>query len=152
MCYMLNSFMICRYNFTANKCYTIILKLNINSRIPWSLCATIGYFLYFSGFAMFCWMALLSFDLYWTFRNLKLPNTNPGCSVRLLTYIFIGTGIPLAMTSALLIVDHFKIFKILPGVGEESCFLTIQGIFYFHFFVQRKPLNGITDYFMTRLM
>ena len=26
MCYMLNSFMICRYNFTANKCYVIILN------------------------------------------------------------------------------------------------------------------------------
>jgi hypothetical protein len=37
------------------------------------------------------------------------------------------------MTSAVFIVDHFKLSEQLPGVGEESCFLTVKGKFHFYF-------------------
>jgi hypothetical protein len=39
--------------------------------------------LYFTGVSMFCWMALLCFDLFWTFTHLRTPSDQKGCSLKL---------------------------------------------------------------------
>jgi len=49
------------------------------------------------------------------------------CTKRLLINIFLGTGIPLLMTSAVFVLDQIKPDILLPGVGTEGCFLTPEG-------------------------
>jgi hypothetical protein len=51
--------------------------------IPFEACLTIGYSLYFTGVSMFLWMALLCFDLFWTFAHLRTPQEQKGCSKKL---------------------------------------------------------------------
>ncbi len=53
--------------------------------IPLEACLTIGYSLYFTGVSMFFWMALLCFDLFWTFTHLRTPQEQKGCSKKIVT-------------------------------------------------------------------
>jgi hypothetical protein len=54
--------------------------------IPYEACLTIGYSLYFTGISMFIWMAMLCFDLFWTFTHLRTPAEQKGCSKKLVTF------------------------------------------------------------------
>jgi hypothetical protein len=56
--------------------------------IPYEACLTIGYSLYFTGVSMFIWMALLCFDLFWTFTHLRTPEEQKGCSKKMVIFIF----------------------------------------------------------------
>jgi hypothetical protein len=38
-----------------------------------STCKALGYSLYCAGVAMFCWMSVMCFDLYWTFGRTTMP-------------------------------------------------------------------------------
>jgi len=43
-------------------------------------------------------------------------------------FVLLGIGIPLLMTLVTFTVDRLKLFRTVPGVGDEgSCFLTIIG-------------------------
>jgi hypothetical protein len=71
--------------------------------IPQEVCLTIGYSLYFTGLSMFCWMALLCFDLYWTLTHLKVLLEHKGCSKKMvilnhrfeIVYLFLVCFVPL---------------------------------------------------------
>ena len=76
---------------------------------------------------MFCWMSLLSFDLFRTFNDLKIPKEKSLLSGRLICYSAIGIGVPVLMTLTIFIIDILELFPQLPGVGMEGCFLTLNG-------------------------
>ncbi len=97
-------------------------------------CRTIGYLLYFSVMLMFTWMSILCFDLFWTFvcRPMQIQETKN--NARLCFYVLVGTCVPIAMTTSIYLVDHFKVFKTRPEVGYDRCFLSHIGArFYFNY-------------------
>lgn len=94
-------------------------------------CKFLGYFLYFSGILMFCWMSLLCFDLFWTFVCTPIQLQNKKNNRRLCVYLVIGFGVPVILTVAIYIIDVLKSFKLRPNVGRDGCFLSAMGARYF---------------------
>jgi uncharacterized membrane protein len=41
--------------------------------VPSSVCAGLGYALYYAGISMFCWMSVMCIDLCWTFARATIP-------------------------------------------------------------------------------
>jgi hypothetical protein len=96
-------------------------------------CKLLGYLLYFSGLLMFCWMAVLSFDLFWTFAFTSLPLKNMETTHRYVAYLLFGFGAPSVMALLIFLLDVLQLGYILPGVGEERCFLSFSGARYFFY-------------------
>ena len=99
-----------------------------------SICIVLGYGLYFFGLSMFCWMAVLGFDLFLTFgpKNFRLHIEKK--RKRLLIYTFLGSGIPAIMLTAIIVLEFFQIGSIVPDVGVNRCFLSFQASEYFFYF------------------
>jgi len=82
--------------------YNVTLKLSDEAEssheylfiITKPMCQTLGYLLYFSGILMFSWMAVLSFDLFWTFAFTSIPLKNMETTRRFSTYLVCGFGGP----------------------------------------------------------
>ena len=100
-------------------------------QIPVTLCAIMGYTLYFFGVSMFVWMTLLSYDLACSINELKIPEEKNSqiFTGKFSKFAMVGAGVPLFMTFAILVMDQSELTKNLPGVGKDCCFLTLSGIY-----------------------
>jgi G protein-coupled receptor Mth (Methuselah protein) len=117
-----------------------------------NVCAMLGYLIYFSALLMFCWMSALSFDLFWSFSYTSVPLIDQNNKLKQICYYSFGFGIPFIMTSIIISLDLVdgtsKI--IVPGVGEDRCFLSFQGARYF-FYIPMSVLlcTNLIFYFTT---
>jgi hypothetical protein len=96
-----------------------------------TVCKMMGYSLYFAVILMFCWMSVLSFDLFWTFVYTPVQLQNKKNNTRFYLYLVVGCGVPVLMTISIYLVDISKVFDIQPEVGFDRCFLSPQGARYF---------------------
>ena len=71
-------------------------------------------------------MAILCFDICWTLTHLNKPHPKSFFCKKTVFYFAIGFGIPLVMTAAIVAIDTWQLFEILPNIGSQQCFLTVK--------------------------
>ena len=69
-------------------------------------CKMVGFIGYFFIMAQFAWMAVLSFDIFWTFKKVRLPKRRTK-TMRYLLYSLLAWGWAFFLTLALVLADIF---------------------------------------------
>ncbi|KAI5635793.1 7 transmembrane receptor (Secretin family) domain-containing protein [Phthorimaea operculella] len=93
------------------------------------VCKGLTYATYFCLLASFCWMNIMSCDIWWTFRGYAKarPIHRRGEPFKFFLYCLYAFGLPGAMTVMVIVTDsvdmrHLPWF-VTPGIGQEGCFL-----------------------------
>ena len=84
-------------------------------------CMIIGYLLYYFGISMFCWMSVMSYDLFITFgrpgSSTHLCRNRPKTFRQMVRYSSLAFGVPAAMAVGIYLIDMYNLvesFK--PGI------------------------------------
>ena len=113
----------------------LLYVFNVKQYIPF-LCESVGYFGYFSSMSMFSWMTIMCYDLCSTLLQIKVQR-NSSHGSRFLLYSVCGWGMGIILTTNLLILEHTlpPQSDFHPGVGNLSCFISMEGnrfLYLFH--------------------
>jgi hypothetical protein len=119
-----------------------------------NICAILGYSIYFSAIFMFCWMSVLSFDLFWSFSYTSIPLKNQSNKFKQICYYAFGFGTPTIMTASIILLDLVDKggTSIIPNVGEDSCFLAFQGARFFFYIPMSILLIANLIFYLTTLV
>ena len=87
------------------------------------------------------------------FRTFALSTTehlNQRQLIRFFKYLTIGCGVPILMTLAIFLIDHFKVGSVLPEVGTFQCFLSPTGArYFFHIPITISLAFNTVSFFVT---
>ncbi|CAG9786890.1 unnamed protein product [Diatraea saccharalis] len=84
---------------------------------------------YFFFLATFCWMNIMSYDIWWTFRGYAKarPIHRRGEKFKFVMYCLYAWGLPLAMTIGLYVLNTMNLrhipWFVTPKIPEKGCFL-----------------------------
>ncbi|XP_045498640.1 G-protein coupled receptor Mth-like [Colias croceus] len=104
----------------------------INVSVPEKTCIVISSIAYFSIMATCCWLNVMSYDTWLTFRDLLSRNLTPSEKRRrdahkYKRYVCYGWGLPLCMASGLIIINSLDLSSlpwfITPQIPLWGCFL-----------------------------
>ncbi|CAK1580513.1 unnamed protein product [Parnassius mnemosyne] len=96
---------------------------------PVSVCLGLTFCAYFFFLSSFCWMNVMSIDIWWTFRGYAKarPIHRRGETFKFLMYCSYAWGLPLAMSIALAILNEIDVshlpWLITPKIPRQGCFL-----------------------------
>ena len=123
-------------NVLSITCLTVYLIIIYNTKHIFSdvLCILLGYFGYFSTISMFSWMTIMSFDLFWMFKQPKVPRRDSKIRKFLLYSVLAWGTSGLATLGVFLADTDSKVTlsdTIKPNIGRGKCFLqnSSHGIF-----------------------
>ena len=102
----------------------ILIIFNNGSSFNSSVCIFMGCFGYFSTFAMFFWMSIMCFDLFWTFSRSELQSSTSG-TFKFRLYVMTGWGLATLLTTILGILQVVLPIssEFNPAIGENRCFI-----------------------------
>ncbi|XP_053609582.1 G-protein coupled receptor Mth2-like isoform X2 [Plodia interpunctella] len=89
--------------------------------------AFIGYFFFITTF---CWMNIMSYDIWWTFRGYDKvrPIHRRGENYKFCMYCMYGFGVPLGMTILMGVINSLDLrhipWFVTPNIPESGCFLS----------------------------
>ncbi|CAH2095974.1 unnamed protein product [Euphydryas editha] len=114
------------YILSLISAFTSMASLQLSNK---DFCVTSTAVIYFSFLASFCWMNVMSFDIWWTFR--VFAKTSPihkrGKTRTFALYCLYSWGVPLLMTIGLVILTQVDMSRIpwfiTPQIPQQSCFL-----------------------------
>ncbi|XP_072758642.1 G-protein coupled receptor Mth2-like isoform X1 [Anoplolepis gracilipes] len=125
----IHSFMLRRYSsmiFIYHMSY--LLKKLIDIHHAYSICIAIALVNYFSSLAVFFWLSVMSFDMWWTFRNVhSLQKNMKQQGKKNFLYSIIGWGGPVIFTIICINME------IVPSVPESLQPKFIVNMCFFHF-------------------
>ncbi|GBP46516.1 G-protein coupled receptor Mth2 [Eumeta japonica] len=104
----------------------LLQLLQLNSA---EVCMSMSPTIYFFFLAAFCWMNVMSFDLWWTFRGYAKarPIHRRGEKFKFGVYCAYAYGVPGAMTAMLVTLMHTDMTQwpwfITPAIPRKGCFL-----------------------------
>ncbi|XP_039752851.1 G-protein coupled receptor Mth2-like [Pararge aegeria] len=107
----------------------VLLAVMQSTQIP--RCVELTGSIYFFLLATFCWMNIMSIDIWWTFRGYAKarPIHRRGKRVKFFIYCLYGYGLPGLMTIGLIVVNSADLshmpWIVQPLIGRTGCF--IQG-------------------------
>ncbi|XP_072949450.1 G-protein coupled receptor Mth2-like [Epargyreus clarus] len=93
------------------------------------VCVNLTTTTYFFFLASFCWMNVMSYDIWWTFRGYAKARmiNRRGETFKFLMYCLYGFGVPLAMSIAFVMVNRADLrhlpWVVKPLVPEQGCFI-----------------------------
>ncbi|CAD0201197.1 unnamed protein product [Chrysodeixis includens] len=108
--------------------FLLLAIIQIQQHTP-EACIGLTMGIYYFFLASFCWMSVMSFDIWWTFRGYAKarPIHRRGEHFKFLMYCLYAWGVPLAMTTGLAILNKVDMkhlpWVITPHVPDEGCFL-----------------------------
>ncbi|XP_035439692.2 G-protein coupled receptor Mth2 isoform X1 [Spodoptera frugiperda] len=103
-----------------------IIQIKIH---PANTCIGLTFSIYFFFLASFCWMSVMSYDIWWTFRGYAKarPIHRRGERFKFMMYCLYAWGLPLAMTIALAVLNSVDMkhvpWFVTPHVPSHGCFL-----------------------------
>ncbi|XP_053686623.1 G-protein coupled receptor Mth2-like [Sabethes cyaneus] len=104
--------------------YTVLslvqMGLFVGNTIP---CKVAGYMVYFAFMVSFFWLNVMSFDIYWTFREIRAVLTNSRKKFAL--YSLYAWGCPVLIVTLALVMDYTELVpaNFRPQVGVKRCLL-----------------------------
>jgi hypothetical protein len=122
-----NLFQVFSYNvdFQSNQ---VTAHGDATFKISLSSCRFLGFFIYFSGISMFCWMSVMCYDLYLTFGRSKLRSVvNQQGNIHFCIYTAFGFGVALIMTLTLIVIDALQLGRF--QTGKFKIIVTLARIF-----------------------
>jgi len=95
-------------------------------------CSIVAVLAHFFFISTFCWLTLISFDLWYTFRSIT-PKSASKRRKRFAFYMFFGWGVPAILVLISVVLDN--VYKdedclpaILPLYGQITCFVNPLGL------------------------
>ncbi|XP_068633539.1 G-protein coupled receptor Mth2-like [Battus philenor] len=92
-------------------------------------CLGLTFSIYFFFLSSFCWMNVMSIDIWWTFRGYAKarPIHRRGETFKFLMYCLYGWGVPLVMTIGFAVINQTELshlpWLIKPNIPRNGCFL-----------------------------
>lgn len=92
-------------------------------------CLWMTFTVYYCFMASFCWMNIMSYDIWWTFRGYAKarPIHRRGETFKFCMYSLYGWGVPLGLTAFLGIINEMDLthvpWFITPQIPDKGCFL-----------------------------
>ncbi|XP_072758054.1 probable G-protein coupled receptor Mth-like 3 [Anoplolepis gracilipes] len=125
----IHSFMLRRYSSMIFIYHmSNLLKKLIDMQLPYSMCIASALVNYFSSLAAFFWLSVMSFDMWWTFRNVhSLQKNMKQQGKKKFLYSIIGWGGPVIFCIICIIME------IVPSVPESLQPKLIVNMCLFHF-------------------
>ena len=108
--------LIVRNNIVSMTCMTAFMVITFNFTLNFSFltCKIVGFVGYFFTMAQFAWMAVLGFDIFWTFKKVRLPEER-GSQKKILVYSLLAWGWAALLTLVLVLADIFMDDKLVSG-------------------------------------
>ncbi|KAL0882952.1 hypothetical protein ABMA27_016446 [Loxostege sticticalis] len=110
-------------------CAFICLLIVQRGDLEASGCKRVSFLTYFFFIASFCWMNIMSCDIWWTFRGYAKarPIHRRGEFFKFLMYCLYAFGVSGAMTAALMVLNDADLRSlpgfVTPGIPDKGCFL-----------------------------
>lgn len=88
-------------------------------------CYFAGYLAYFSVMLCFCWLTIMCFDVWKTYKCGIAPMSHTKEQKTFSFYSILGFGIPLILTLLILFIDKTQILpeSLQPSIGTRRCFV-----------------------------
>ncbi|KAJ0176468.1 hypothetical protein K1T71_007647 [Dendrolimus kikuchii] len=92
-------------------------------------CQCLTYFIYFFFLSTFCWMSVMSYDIWWTFRGYAKarPIHRRGENFKFIMYCIYAWGLPFCMAIAFAILNEVPMsdypWLVTPKIPKRGCFL-----------------------------
>ncbi|XP_063364476.1 G-protein coupled receptor Mth2-like [Cydia amplana] len=99
------------------------------------ICLIFTFLIHYSCLACFCWMNVMSIDIWWTFRGYAKarPIHRRGETFKFLMYCLYAFGMPLVLTIGMGVIDTMDLrhipWFIKPDINGTGCFLEGTGKF-----------------------
>ncbi|XP_041975511.1 G-protein coupled receptor Mth2-like [Aricia agestis] len=102
--------------------------IQILSFLPPISCVILTAIVYDSFLSSFCWMNVMSYDIFWTFRSYAKARVHrTGENFKFAMYCLYAWGVPLALTAMMLMMQYAdfsdKPWIIKPLINDRGCFL-----------------------------
>ena len=109
--------LIVRHNIASMTGMTafMVVTFNFTHTFTFFICKIVGFIGYFFTMAQFAWMAVLSFDIFWTLKKVRLPEER-GSMKKILVYSLLGWGWAALLTLLLVLADIFVDDKLVCGI------------------------------------
>ena len=109
--------LIVRNNIVSMTCMTsyLVITFNFTHTFSYFVCKMLGFIGYFFTMAQFAWMAVLSFDMFWTFKKVRMPKRRIK-KIRYLLYSLLAWGWAILLTLALVLADIYIDNKLVSGL------------------------------------
>ncbi|CAG7732242.1 unnamed protein product [Allacma fusca] len=93
------------------------------------LCVTFGILQHFFALSNFCWLAVISFNLFWSFRSMNAPKPRAKNIGQYMVCVAFGWGMPFLFVLASAILDLLYSYEpcnmvVVPEYGFEICFVS----------------------------
>ncbi|KAJ8722243.1 hypothetical protein PYW08_004645 [Mythimna loreyi] len=126
------------YVFSLLMAFLLLFVIQIQIRTS-NACIGLTMSIYFFFLAAFCWMSVMSYDVWWTFRGLARARTihQRGDFFKFLMYSLFAFGVPLLMTIGLFVLNANRYnmralpWFVIPHVPEYGCFLEYGAALYY---------------------
>ena len=92
----------------------MVITFNFTHTFTFFVCKIVGFIGYFFTMAQFAWMAVLGFDIFWTFKKVRLPEER-GSQKKILVYSLLAWGWAALLTLVLVLGDIFMDDKLVSG-------------------------------------
>ena len=117
--------LIVRNNIVSMTCMTfyLVIAFKFTHTFSYFVCKMVGFVGYFFTMAQFAWMAVLSFDIFWTFSKVRMPERKMK-KKRYLLYSLLGWGWALLLTLTLVLADIF--------IDNKLVSIALRGTHYKH--------------------
>ncbi|CAG7829238.1 unnamed protein product [Allacma fusca] len=107
-------------------------RMGGHDEIP-SLCVVSGVLTHFFFLSNFCWLTVICFNLFWSFRDINSTNHTSKLLVRFIVYAAFGWGVPLLFVGISIMLDHLYSHEpcnmvIVPEYGHSTCTVSIGAL------------------------
>ncbi|CAG7716014.1 unnamed protein product [Allacma fusca] len=113
-------------------------------------CMASGIFLHFFFLSNFCWLTVICFSLFWTFRSINAGNRNTKNIGQFMAYAAFGWGLPLVYVVISVVLDLQYRYEpcnevVVPMYGRETCSIAsaAQGLYLYYPIAVLLVLNMI---------
>lgn len=113
--------------------YIGLATIQLNPYLPDDVCIGLAVLVHFAFLATFTWLNVLSFDIWWTFNDRRLPRRSHQLGRRFIYYSLYAWSVPTLIVLFGQIVDNVRGLAnhiSQPGFGTLKCWFHTPGSFY----------------------
>lgn len=140
--------------------YIGLCVIQLGSEMPDGACVGLAVIVHFTFLSTFTWLNVMSFDIWWTFSDLRPRNSRHGrqhLGRRIIFYSIYAWGVPFIIVLVGQILDHVKNLPqhiVTPGFGEVKCWFFEKEAFLIYLYgpIAILILSNIVFFVMTAIL
>ncbi|XP_046644908.1 G-protein coupled receptor Mth2-like isoform X2 [Daphnia pulicaria] len=140
--------------------YIGLCVIQLGPQLPDGVCVGLAVIVHFTFLSTFTWLNVMSFDIWWTFSDLRPRNSRHGrqhLGRRIIFYSIYAWGVPFIIVLVGQVLDHLKNLPqhiVTPGFGEVKCWFFEKEAFLVYLYgpIAVLILSNIVFFVMTAVL